>query len=144
MGWITDLVKEYPALAVAKERLALAQEKYDAISNENEQLKAKIQELEGENKQLKTRLDEVEPRGKGELTEIEIDIFKLFASAGRDLTAGAVASHLGLSQTKAEYYLSKLCDDEYLGFPLVMGGGETEYYLQQKAREYLVKHDLVE
>lgn len=144
MGWITDLVKEYPALAVAKERLALAQEKYDAISKENEQLRAKVKDLEKENEQLKTRLDEIVPRGEGELSEIEINILKLFAAAGHDLTTDAVASRLGQSQTKTEYYLSKLCDDEYLGFPLVMGGGETEYYLQQKGREYLVKNDLIE
>ena len=144
MGLITDLIKEYPALSVAKERLALAQEKYDALSMENEKLKAKVKYLEQENKQLKTKLDEIVPHGEENLSEIEINILKLFGIAGHDLVIDAVASRLGLSQTKTEYYLSKLCDEEYLGFPLIMGGGETEYYLQQKGREYLVKNDLIE
>lgn len=38
MGWLSDLLKEFPALSVAKERLALVEERLRNIENENKKL----------------------------------------------------------------------------------------------------------
>lgn len=48
MGWLTDLLKEYPALNVARERLALADAKYELLERENGTLKLEIARLKGE------------------------------------------------------------------------------------------------
>ena len=57
MGWLTDLLKEYPALAVAKERLSLiedklqiAEEENKKLLKENEVLKAVALRVESQNK----------------------------------------------------------------------------------------------
>ncbi len=39
MGWLNDLLKQYPALSVAKERLALIEEKLKATDAENKKLR---------------------------------------------------------------------------------------------------------
>ncbi|HLD14616.1 MAG TPA: hypothetical protein VJB18_07865 [Burkholderiales bacterium] len=49
MGWLSDLLKEYPALSVAKERLALVEERFRLVEAENKKLGA-------ENADLKKRL----------------------------------------------------------------------------------------
>ena len=144
MGWFTDLLKEYPALAVAKERIKLAQEKYDSVFAKNEKLKADLSKVREENAELKSRLAEDEPRSSCALEPLEVEILKLLGGGhGRDMTTSAIAAQLGISKTKIDYYVSKLCDNEYLGFPLIMGGGEPEIYIQQCGREYLVKNDLI-
>jgi hypothetical protein len=45
MGWLADLLKEYPALSVAKERLALVEERLRLVESENNKLKAENAEL---------------------------------------------------------------------------------------------------
>lgn len=147
MGLITDLLREYPALNVAKERLALAQEKYDAVYSENEKLKAALAQAEAENDRLKTSLAELKQKTTGSLGSIEEKILKLLGHGdGRDLTVSQIGAQLNISKTKAEYYVNKLCDDEYLGYPLIMSVGEPdepEIYLQQRGREYLIKNGLI-
>ena len=45
MNWLDDLLKEHPDLAAAKEKLALWQDKYNALEAENENLKKEKREL---------------------------------------------------------------------------------------------------
>lgn len=45
MGWLADLLKEYPALSVAKERLALVEERLRLAEAENKKLSAENAEL---------------------------------------------------------------------------------------------------
>lgn len=49
MAWLSDLLKDYPALSVAKERLALVEERFKLLETENKKLNA-------ENIDLKKRL----------------------------------------------------------------------------------------
>lgn len=49
MGWLTDLLKEYPAVAVVKERLAAKEEEMKRLAEENAALNA-------ENTTLKKKL----------------------------------------------------------------------------------------
>lgn len=48
MGWLTDLLKEYPALSVAKERLALFEDRLRIFEAENQELKAENARLKQE------------------------------------------------------------------------------------------------
>lgn len=48
MGWLGDLLKEYPALSVARERLALIADRLKIAEEENKKLKAEIAELKAE------------------------------------------------------------------------------------------------
>lgn len=57
MGWLTDLLKEYPALSVAKERLSLLQDKMQTIENENVKLKEENRDLKAQVNQLKKDID---------------------------------------------------------------------------------------
>lgn len=48
MGFLSDLLKDYPALNVAQERVALAEAKYAALEEENKRLKGENAQLKGE------------------------------------------------------------------------------------------------
>jgi hypothetical protein len=45
MGWLTDLLKDYPALSVAKERLALKEEQCNELKAKIVELQAQVDEL---------------------------------------------------------------------------------------------------
>lgn len=138
MGWLSDLLKEYPALSVAKERLALAEERFKHIEEENAELKAHVAELEAQNSQLQAQLANAQIGG---LEEIEIEILKLLSGAGDEGgSAAAIAHHLGINETKAEYYAEKLAENEYLYQRYIIGMPVT-YSLDQKGREFLVKNN---
>jgi hypothetical protein len=66
MGWLTELLKDYPALPVAHERIALAEEKYATLEVENKQLKEENARLADELVTLRRLIpnnDFVERRG---------------------------------------------------------------------------------
>ncbi len=42
MGWLNDLLKQYPAFSVARERLALIEEKLKATEAENKSCAAEL------------------------------------------------------------------------------------------------------
>jgi hypothetical protein len=56
MGWFTDLLKEYPALEVARERIALAEAKFANLETENVRLQEEVAGLRRENESLKSRM----------------------------------------------------------------------------------------
>jgi hypothetical protein len=57
MSWLTDLLREYPALSVAKERLVLLQDKMQVLGDENEKLKKENDELRMQVVELKKQLE---------------------------------------------------------------------------------------
>ncbi len=57
MGWLTDLLKDFPALSVAKERLSLIEEKLKIAEEENLKLRK-------ENELLKSRATQNEKRNQ--------------------------------------------------------------------------------
>ncbi len=66
MSWFSDLLKDYPALNVAKERIALAEAKFASLETENAKLREEIASLRRENESLKRQLpsdDFVEAQG---------------------------------------------------------------------------------
>jgi cell shape-determining protein MreC len=63
MGWIEDfqnLLQGVPLSAVLRERIALAEQKYEATLRENEQLKQKVEFLERENAELRAQIPQAQ------------------------------------------------------------------------------------
>ena len=56
MNWITDLLKEYPALSVARERLEFAQDRISWLETENQTLREQNAALEVDLKKLNAQL----------------------------------------------------------------------------------------
>lgn len=143
MGWLSDLLKDYPALSVAKERLALVQERYNQTEEENRRLKEKVKTLSEQNSQLRTQLEALAASpGPAALEDIEIEILKLLSKYSDGIPAVAIAQELRISPTKAEYYTDRMADSELLQVAYFTGS-DSLYYLAHAGREYLVKHDLV-
>jgi hypothetical protein len=53
MGAIQDLLQEVPLSAVLRERVALAEQKYEAAMTENAELRRQLRALENENATLR-------------------------------------------------------------------------------------------
>ena len=64
MGLVTDLLKEFPALSVAKERLALIEERLKGSEAENKKLREEIAGLKRERDSLKEKLSLLETENK--------------------------------------------------------------------------------
>ena len=60
MGWLSDLLKDYPALSVARERLALVADHLKLAEDENKKLKAEIVELKTECSELRKKVTALE------------------------------------------------------------------------------------
>ncbi len=58
MGFLSELLKDFPALAVAKERIALFEERLKLTEEENGRLKSDNSRLIAENAALKVRLEQ--------------------------------------------------------------------------------------
>ena len=56
MSWLSDLLKDYPALSVAKERLALVEDRLKQAEKENASLKAENVALQTECSELKKKV----------------------------------------------------------------------------------------
>ena len=139
MSFITDLIREHPALSVEEEGLVLAEDCFHIIEEENKELKLRVAILEEQNKNLRTQLSAPQkPKG---LEEIEIKIMTLLSKAD-ELTIEEVAMRLQLNKTTAEYYITrmeegKLLDGNYFdGWPIT-------FCLAQKGREFLLRNNLV-
>jgi len=66
MGWIADLLKEFPALEVARERLALLEAKFADLEAESARLRDEVARLQRQNAALKRQVptsDFVEAQG---------------------------------------------------------------------------------
>ncbi|MGO9019117.1 MAG: hypothetical protein ACLQVJ_12300 [Syntrophobacteraceae bacterium] len=139
MGWFTDLIKDVPVSAVVKERLALAEDRFRAIEEENKKLKRRIAALEEENKGLRAQSPASQQPQEPE--EIEIKIMTLLSKIGQG-TIRDVAQTLQISITKAEYHISEMEEAELLhgSYSYV---DEATFSLAQKGRVFLVKNDLV-
>lgn len=57
MGWFTDLMKDVPTLSVARERMALAEDKFKTIEAENQQLREQLQRVVAQCTELREKLE---------------------------------------------------------------------------------------
>lgn len=146
MGWVSDLLKEYPALSVAKERLALAEARFQELERKHAQLLAENGRLKTENLQLSEKLDSLERAKKGDLQpELCNLLVHLFTHHDQNHThLDAIARTLGVQLQMARYYLDKLGERSLVD---VIGGnyvhGHVYYGLTDQGRAFVVENGLL-
>ena len=143
MGWLQDLLKEIPLSSVLKERVALAEDKYQRLSEENDSLKHRVADIERQNAELRAQIP-AQPDGAlgADTTRILVDLFK--AEARHDHDVGALANHLGMERGVAQYHLDQLKNS---GLAAMTGGnylhGHTYWGLTSEGRRHVVENGLV-
>jgi len=142
MGLIQDLLQEVPLAAVLRERVALADQRYEAALREVEELKRKYAALERENSELRTQIPQAPQAPLGEDTKrVLVQIFRARQQEERDV--GAMAAALGMERGVVQYHLDRLRD---AGFAEVSGGnylhGHTYWALTSAGRRHVVEGKL--
>src|SRR5450830_433043 len=134
MGWLADLLKDIPVSAVARERVALAEEKYQKVVDENLELKNQLEVVRSENGNLRKQLASL--ASPESLDAVEVSILKLLGTGdGLILQARNIAGRLDVPLPKAEFFLRRLSESRHLYHPVIVGE-EPEYSLGQLGKKY--------
>lgn len=148
MGWIQDILQEVPLSAVLKERVELAEQKYEHAVSEADFYKKKAEDLERKMQALEIELTEhranAAAMGDSELSEeTQAVLVYLFQNEKNDTDQGALAHTLGMELGVAKYHLDLL---DTSGFAKCTGGnylsGEVYWNLTQEGRKYVVERGL--
>jgi len=145
MGWIADIlneIKDVPLSAVLKERLALADQKYEAVINENTDLKRQIQELKGEVATLRTQIQAQATNNLSKDTERVLAYYFMAERERRDV--GIAAASLQMERGILQYHLDLLRRNN---FARSTGGNylhhHTYWALTPEGRRYAVEHNVI-
>jgi DNA-binding HxlR family transcriptional regulator len=142
MGAIQDLLQEVPLSAVLKERVALAEQKYEAAMRENATLKQRIQSLEQETVILRAQVPTQIAKGIDEGTTRVLAY--LFRAEGDNQDVGIAANRLQMEKGLVKYHLDQL--DE-AGLATCTGGnyvsGHVYWSLTPAGRRYAVENKLI-
>ena len=143
MGIIQDLLTEVPLSAVMRERVALAEEKYERATKESEGYKQRIAALEHEIEILRAL---VPSQSAGELgadtTRVLVYFFKAPQVEQRDV--GNAARAMNMERNVLQYHLDRLKD---AGLAQSAGGnylhGHSYWALTSDGRRHVVENKLV-
>lgn len=142
MGSIQDLLTEVPLSAVMRERVALAEQKFDQAVAEAEELRQKVAELERENTELRAQIPS-KPAGDLDDAARQVLVY-LFRCKGEDCDLAVLARRLEMEHSVAEYRLEQL---EKRNLVAGMGGNYltgAEYWgLTPEGRSYVVENGLI-
>ena len=138
---LDKLVTEHGSAQILRERLLLADEKYNKVEQERNSLATENQSLKDEIESLKARLESYET---GALLEIEEEILIAAAKIQGYAPPSDFARALSLSQTKAEYYVQNLVEKEFLESPMVIVHSHPGYKLSQLGKRYLIEKNLID
>lgn len=153
-GEIERLINEHGSANILRERLALAADKYDvleekvaSLGEENAKLRSENQRLQLDKNKLREEIEGLRQQlgndRRAGLTPDEEAIIKLLANRAHSLTSQQIASHMEIHRTKAEHFLHKLYDNNYVGMAGNYSTGQTTYFLYPKGKEYAVEHGYV-
>lgn len=143
MGWLQDLLKEVPLSSVLRERVVLAEEKFDSASKEVRDCKKRIADLEQEIEALRAQIPS-EPAGElaTDTTRVLVYVFRAAELDDRDV--GAIATALEMERGVLQYHLDRLSD---AGLAEVTGGnyvhGHVYWGLTAEGRRYVVEMRLI-
>ena len=143
MGLIQDWLQEVPLSAVLKERVALADQKYEAALREVEELKRKVAVLEKENAELRAQIPRSTEAPLGvDTVRVLVHLFKARTQEDRDLGAMAVALEMEIGVL--QYHLDRLQKD---GLADITGlnylHGHVYWVLTPEGRQRVVEDKLV-
>jgi len=142
MGAIQDLLQEVPLSAVLKERVALAEQKYEAAVRENTELKQRLVALQAENESLRAQIPK-SPAGSldGDTARV---LAYLFHAEGDARDVGVTARALKMEKGVVKYHVDQL--DE-AGLATCTGGnylsGHVYWTLTPAGRKYAVENKLI-
>jgi DNA-binding MarR family transcriptional regulator len=142
MGLIQDLLEQVPLAAVLRERVALADQKYEAAMRDVEELKRKVAALERENAELRAQIPETKD---GALNADTIRVLvHMFKSEMDDRDVGAIGKTLGMEKSVVKYHLDRLYE---AGLAESAGGnyrlGHIYWALTPEGRRHVVERKLV-
>jgi hypothetical protein len=142
MGAIQDLLQEVPLSAVLKERVALAEQKYEGAMRESADLKQRVNVLEQENAALRAQIPK---RHDGSLDEDTARVLAhLFRAEGDQRDVGITSRALGMEKGVVKYHLDQLKE---AGLALSTGGnylhGHSYWGLTPAGRRYAVEKKLI-
>jgi hypothetical protein len=150
---IDTLITNGTKPAAIKTKLFALREQAQSLDGELSATKAKYDQLEARHnkavadlKQQMAALKEAQspPAAAsgvpGDLDEVEVKILQLLSQRA-GMGAGLIGHQLQISRAKAEHLADKLVSDGYL-HDLIFLGQPKEYELEQKGKEYLVRHGL--
>ena len=106
MGWIQDLLQEFPLSAVLKERVALADQKYEGAIKEVELLRQRVEELGKENAALRAQIPNKQESGLSE--DAAHVITYLFTAEGNNRDVNAIARALQMEKGMLKFHLECL------------------------------------
>jgi len=133
IGDIYDLVKEIPTNAVLRDKLRQLEEEHNNLISENAKLKEENEKLKSELKSL---------RSTDELSDDENKILIFLSSCRREPNAQEIASSVGLSLTKTQYYLDQMYQKYIYSHDYT--DGRSLYFLIEEGRAYLIENNLVD
>jgi hypothetical protein len=144
MGAIQDLLTEVPLSAVLKERVALADQKYERAREEIEGYKRRITDLEREVESLRARIpSELSPDFGADAARVLVHLFRAAAQMeARDV--GNMARTLGIERGMLQYHLDQIRD---AGLADVASAnyvhGHVYWALKPDGRRYVVERKLI-
>jgi hypothetical protein len=108
MGSIQDLLQEVPLAAVLKERVALADQKYESAMKELDDLKKKVEALERENANLRAQIPQKKQTStlSEDATRVLVHLFKTVRIEER--SEGRIARALNMEHGMLRYHLDRL------------------------------------
>jgi hypothetical protein len=142
MGTIQDLLQEVPLSAVLKERVALAEQKYEIAMRENANQKQRIHALEEENAALHRLI----PRQEHGLLDDDAArvLLHLFRAEGDAKDVGITARMLQMEKGVVQYRLDQL---KSAGMAVCTSGNYVKHHmywgLTPTGRKYAVEKKLV-
>ena len=150
MGSIQDLLQEVPLAAVLRERVALADQNYEAalreaegLKREIENLRQKVDALERENQELRAQIPQDTEAPNADTDRVLVQMFRAKNLLERDV--GAMASALEMERGVLLYHLDRLAED---GLAKVTGGnyvhGHTYWALTPAGRRRVVEGELLD
>jgi len=141
MGWIKDALSEVPLSAVLKERVELADQKYEQAEREAEGLRKKIAALETENNELREKVLSENADGLSDET-VQVLLFLFRNEEGRsgDKT---LAQNLQLQLSVAKFHLEEL-NARNLAASRASNylTGEKYWSLTPQGRRYVIENQL--
>ncbi len=142
MAWLQDLLQEVPLSAVLKERVALAEQKYENAMRELENLRRQVAALEKATAELRAQLPQSQANPLDAATAGVL--VYLFRAEGDERDVGIMARSLRIERGVAQYHLDSLKEANLV----VCTGGNylhhhTYWSLTAAGRRYVVENKLI-
>jgi DNA-binding transcriptional ArsR family regulator len=142
MGGIQDLLQEVPLAAVLRERVALADQKYEAALKQVEELKQRVSDLERENAALRSRIPRDGEAPLSKATE-RVLVHMFNAPEVDDRGVAAMAKALGMERNVLQYHLDRL-NEAGMAHATASDASDIYWALEPKGRQHVVERNLNE